>query len=244
MRIRTASLVLAAAVCACPALAQEWKVLSDEAIALYQKGDLAGAEAKAAKSLEVATAAVGPESPIVATRLNNLAVVYRAQKKYAEAEPLYLRALAIREKALGPNHAEVAVTLNNLAALHDAQDHFVEAEDLYKRSLAIREKTLGRDHLETAASLNSLAELYMVQRKYERAEPLLERAYEIRKKLGEKDPDRLATQRDLWTLYVSTERYALAEEYQPEGAMTPNEAQMRRRNSKIPSPKGFDPTVR
>ncbi len=38
----------------------------------------------------------------MATDLNNLAELYRAQGKHTEAEPLYRRALAIVEKALGP----------------------------------------------------------------------------------------------------------------------------------------------
>ena len=54
----------------------------------------------------------------MATSLNNLAVLYHAQGKYAEAEPLYRRALGIREKALGPEHPDVATSLNNLAELY------------------------------------------------------------------------------------------------------------------------------
>ena len=48
-----------------------------------------------------------PSIPTSATSLNNLAVLYQAQGRYAEAEPLYQRALAIREKALGPEHPDV-----------------------------------------------------------------------------------------------------------------------------------------
>ncbi len=75
--------------------------------------------------------------------LNNLAELYRAQGRYAEAEPLYRRALAIVEKALGPEHPHVAANLNNLAGLYQAQGHYAEAEPLYQRSLAIYEKALG-----------------------------------------------------------------------------------------------------
>ncbi len=53
----------------------------------------------------------------MATSLNNLAVLYKAQGKYAEAEPLYKRALRIDERALGPDHPDVATDLNNLAVL-------------------------------------------------------------------------------------------------------------------------------
>jgi len=38
----------------------------------------------------------------VAASLNNLAVLYRAQGRNNDAEPLLRRALAIREKILGP----------------------------------------------------------------------------------------------------------------------------------------------
>ena len=71
------------------------------------------------------------------TSLNNLAVLYSDQGRYADAEPLYKRALAIREKALGPDHPDVATSLNNLAALYNDQGRYADAEPLYKRSLAI-----------------------------------------------------------------------------------------------------------
>ena len=89
--------------------------------------------------------------------LNNLAVLYQGQGRYAEAEPLYKRALAIREKALGPDHPDVAASLNNLAVLYAAQGRYADAEPLYKRSLAIREKVFGPDHSDVALSLNNLA---------------------------------------------------------------------------------------
>ncbi len=69
-----------------------------------------------------------------AASLSNLAVLYKTQGKYTEAEPLYKRALRIDEKALGPAHPGVATDLNNLAALYDAQGKYAEAEPLLKRA--------------------------------------------------------------------------------------------------------------
>src|SRR5262249_50692942 len=57
----------------------------------------------------------GAEHPSVATDLNNLAGLYYALGRYAEAEPLFKRALAIEEKALGAEHPSVATDLNNRA---------------------------------------------------------------------------------------------------------------------------------
>ena len=79
----------------------------------------------------------------MATSLNNLADLYQAMGRYAEAEPLYRRSLEIREKQLGRDHPDVATSLNNLANLYRAMGRYAEAEPLYRRSLAIREKQLG-----------------------------------------------------------------------------------------------------
>ncbi len=94
----------------------------------------------------------------MAKSVGNLAVLHRAQGRYAEAEPLYKRALAIAEQALGPAHPNVATSLNNLVGLYDAQGKYTDAEPLYQRSLAIREKALGPEHPEVAASLNTTVE--------------------------------------------------------------------------------------
>jgi tetratricopeptide (TPR) repeat protein len=80
----------------------------------------------------------------VAASLNNLAQLYQAQGRYADAEPHYKRALAIYEKALGPDHPNLAASLNNLAELYRAQGRYADAEPLYKRALAIKEKAKPR----------------------------------------------------------------------------------------------------
>jgi tetratricopeptide (TPR) repeat protein len=68
------------------------------------------------------------DHPGVATALNNLALLYQAQGRYADAEPLHKRALAIGEKTLGPDHPDVAVSLDSLAELYRAQGRYADAE--------------------------------------------------------------------------------------------------------------------
>ncbi len=77
----------------------------------------------------------------MATSLNNLAGLYQAQGKYAEAEPLYQRSLAIMEKALGPDHPDVATSLENYAALLRQTARADEAARVEARAKAIRAKT-------------------------------------------------------------------------------------------------------
>ncbi len=82
----------------------------------------------------------GDQDPRLATSLNNLAELYRAQGKYEQAEPLYQRALAIAEKVLGPEHSQVATVLENCAALLHKLNRDAEAERMEARAKAIRGK--------------------------------------------------------------------------------------------------------
>ncbi len=76
----------------------------------------------------------------MANALNNLAVLYKNQGRYTEAEPLYKRALAIFEKALGPEHPSVATSLENYAVLLRETGRGAEAAKMKARAKAIRAK--------------------------------------------------------------------------------------------------------
>ena len=60
---------------------------------------------------------LGLDHADVAMTLNNLAVFYKAQGRFAEAAPLFKRALVIFKKAFGPKHAKVAVCRENYSEL-------------------------------------------------------------------------------------------------------------------------------
>ena len=72
--------------------------------------------------------------------LNNLALLYRNQGKYAQGEPLLKRSLAIMEKALGPEHPNTAQSLENYAVLLRKMDRNAEAKKMEARAQAIRAK--------------------------------------------------------------------------------------------------------
>ncbi len=105
----------------------KWESYITAAQQAYQQADYAEAEKQLEAALKEAEA-FGPDDVRLATSLNNLALLYKAQGRYAEAEPLYKRSLAIDEKALGPEHPDVATSLNNLAELYRARGKYAEAE--------------------------------------------------------------------------------------------------------------------
>jgi hypothetical protein len=89
------------------------------------------------RALAIVEAGLGPEHPMFAGVLNNLAELLQATNHLAEAEILRRRSLAIDEAAYGPEHPKVAIRLNNLAQLLKATNRLAEAEPLMCRCLAI-----------------------------------------------------------------------------------------------------------
>ncbi len=158
-----------------------WETYMDAATAAYQQGNYPEAEKQLEAALKEAEG-FGPQDPRLATSLNNLALLYKTQGKYGEAEPLYKRTLAIFEKALGPEHPHVATNLNNLAELYRAQGKYAEAEPFFKQSLAIREKVLGPEHPRVAASLANYAALLRETGRTTEAAKMEARAKAIRAK--------------------------------------------------------------
>ena len=96
--------------------------------------------------MEIRRTALGERHPDYASSLNNLAVLYYAMGRHAEAEPLYKQAMEIRRTALGERHPDYANSLNNLALLYNAMGRHAEAEPLYKQAMEIRRTALGERH--------------------------------------------------------------------------------------------------
>jgi tetratricopeptide (TPR) repeat protein len=186
--------------------------LNQQGTATWHGGDYRTAVQAHRAALDIRERIHAPDDPKLAYGLDNLALLYRAQGRYAEAEPLYQRSLAISEKALGPEHPEVATSLNNRAALYQAQGRYAEAELHHQRALAIRDKALGPEHLDVAQSLNNLAELYRALGRHAEAEPLSQRALAIWERVFGPQHPRVATGLDnLGALYRAQGRYAEAE---------------------------------
>ena len=112
-------------------------LLSLAALLLNTRADHRAAEPLYRRTLAINEQTRGPDHPIVATCLNNLALLLLATNRLAEAEPLMRRALAIDEASFGPDHPNVAIRLNNLTGLLHATHRHAEAEPLMRRHLEI-----------------------------------------------------------------------------------------------------------
>jgi tetratricopeptide (TPR) repeat protein len=156
---------------------QAWSNAADAAASVYHDlARYAEAEPLLRECLRLREAHGEPDSPGVATALNNLAELLHDTNRLAEAEPLFRRALTIYEHSYGPDHPGVATALDNLARLLYETNRLAAAEPLFRRALEIHEHSYGSDHPDVATDLNNLAELLRATNRLAEAEPLFRRA--------------------------------------------------------------------
>lgn len=181
---------------------EEAQQLELQIAALYRQAKLTEAIGPAQRVLDIRQRVQGADHVDVATSLNNLAELLRADHQYARAESLHQRALSIRDKKLGSDHVAVAFSLHNLALLSVDRGDYPSAERLHQRARAIFESQLGPNHPHVALSLNKLARLYWITGDYDRAIELLQRALDIAEAARQPDPLAVAHGlNDLATLY-------------------------------------------
>ena len=151
--------------------ADKWQESQQSGKSAFGQGDFVQAERSWSAALEEARK-LGAEDPRVVRSLTDLAGVYRAQGKDAEAQSCLEEALAITEKLAGSDNPRVAVILNNLGAACSAQRRHWDAEAAYRRALSIVINAYGPFHPSVATSLNNLADLYRAQGRYIQTEPM------------------------------------------------------------------------
>ena len=131
----------------------------------------------------------GPDHPLVAVQLNDLALSLLLQGDYAGARPLQERALAVYERRLGPDHSYVTTTVFNLAILNLEIGDFAEASRLHRRALTTWARVVGADHPYVAFALLGFAQTLANRGEHRQALPLFARALAIRERtLGPSHP--------------------------------------------------------
>ena len=140
------------------------------------------------RGLEMREHILGPNHPLVAASLDNLAEALIQQHRLDQAETLYRRSLSILETQSDPSL--LAMTRCKLADLYFRKlRNLPQAEELYQQALVAWKRAPERDHPQIALALTGLAEVYLAQRRYPEAEPLLKQALEIQEKaLGPDHP--------------------------------------------------------
>ena len=122
---------------------------SQRVFALQQQVEQLGEEERYREAILIATQArhlarkhLGPNHPVYAASLNNLAELYQRIGDYRAALPLFRQALRIRRVTLGKSHPDYATSLNNLGALYEDLGDHAAALPLYRQAMKIRRTAL------------------------------------------------------------------------------------------------------
>ncbi|MBX9792246.1 MAG: tetratricopeptide repeat protein [Pirellulales bacterium] len=192
---------------------QRVQSLHREVSKLFAQGDFARAAERAELLKELVKELQGEEHPNYSAALNNLAVLYKLQGKYPQAESLFKEALAIKKKTLGERHPDFATSLLNLARLYEIQGDYQEAERLMQQGVEIYREAYGEDHPEYANGLCVLAAVCEAKADYSRAETLLQQALTIyRMAQGAEQPGYAVALGRLAELYQIKGDFARAEQ--------------------------------
>lgn len=174
--------------------------------------DFSRAESNLDKALQIRENVLAAENPEIASSLNNIALLYKAQGKYEQAITIEITALDIREKLLGTEHENTSDSLTNLAMMYYSHGKYEQAEPLLLRAVEIKEKLFGVEHPEMAALLNNLSTLYYSQGKYEQVESLSLRAIAIYDNVyGVDHPEIVISLMNLARLYRNQGKYEQSE---------------------------------
>ncbi len=129
------------------------KALSSLAMVRTNGGDLDSAEALRREVLDIFRGIYGDAHPASTVALNNLASVLFAQRRYAEALPVFEQVLAQRRLLHAENHPSIAMAANNVANALLSTGEPARALVLAQEALDIRRPSLGDVHPATALSI-------------------------------------------------------------------------------------------
>ncbi|MGW4371788.1 tetratricopeptide repeat protein [Nocardia takedensis] len=154
---------------------------------------------------------LGDNHPHTLVTRNNLASVYRAVGRLAEAIDLYERIVSDSARVLGVDHATTLTSRNNLAHAYESAGRFTEAIISYEQLLLDEQQFLSGDHPSTLTTRHNLAHAYAAVGRFTEAIPLLQSNLADRRRvLGDDHPHTLHSRNDLANAYRSVGRLAEA----------------------------------
>lgn len=161
------------------------------AVLLREQGNLEQAIVESKAAIKGFRASMKSSDVYVGKILNNLAVIYADQEKWALAESSYRQAVTAMRTASGDEeNANVARAIHGLATVVQLDaGRSAEAETLHLESLAMKEKLLGANHPSVAISLSGMADFYVATQRRALGIEAAERALKIlRDALGDEHP--------------------------------------------------------
>jgi tetratricopeptide (TPR) repeat protein len=187
-------------------------ILSSLGAVYYFKNQFAKAEPLLVQALDYLSGNMNHWEDL-SNALYNLAALYRAQARYADAEHLYERALRMIEDLNGGADPSLLPVLNGLAALYQEKGDYQNARREIDRAITISNRHSDTILPDAAASFALLGIILEAQADLEEAESWLSRSLRLRQQLfGLKAAVTADTQVELALVYRREGRLSEAED--------------------------------
>ena len=157
----------------------QWRVYTDIARDLSSRGEHEEAGKYLRRALKEAQEGFGKDDPHVAAARNNLAELYRLQRRWDEAERLYEDAARALERHFGPSHPAAATAVHNLGGCKLARGDYRGAYAAYAAAAKKKADALGASHPDYAQTLFHMAEAKRAGGEPEACASLLERSVRV-----------------------------------------------------------------
>jgi serine/threonine protein kinase/tetratricopeptide (TPR) repeat protein len=142
------------------------------------------AESSLQQALAIRQKLFGPDHPLVADTLFELAFVRGPRRSTADMRTMLERVRAIRERAFGAEHPKVAQAIAGLGTVAQMEFNHNEGARWHAAALAMRRRLLGDVHLEVADSLVALGQCYLPELDHrDDARDAFNQAFALRRKL-------------------------------------------------------------
>lgn len=169
----------------------DWRRLMDEGEAAQTAGDYARAASSFRAATEIAER-FDHRDRRRALSWNELATIYDAMGRFADAESGYRRALREAAESIGKTGMDYALVLGNLGATYVETGQAAAGEKMLSQALAIYSAADPPNELRIATTQNALAEVLTAGRKYKEADPYLTSALAVLEKAGDRVETALA----------------------------------------------------
>jgi tetratricopeptide (TPR) repeat protein len=153
-----------------------WVTEYQEASDSYERMHNADAEAQLRMLLPEATQSDNHRSALA---MNLMGLIYRAEGRRKEAEPLFEKAIHIFEKEGPPSRIDFAKACNNEGRIYLEENRLQEAELRLQQALAIFQKEPAAAGAELGSALQNLGLVRKIQKRGTEAQSLFEQAVQV-----------------------------------------------------------------
>lgn len=179
-----------------------------------EKGDYEQAIAFNQMVLDKQLEITGPNHPMIAGILSNIAVCQLKSNQFQVSLSTSLRGLEIGQKIYGSSNDYIARAYDNIAQAYVGLNDYEKAEAFFKKALSTAQSVLGKSHPEVAGIHNSLGRFYFRAGDHQKGYAHYQKGISMYKEAGiGTHPDIASAYQQISRMYLQQGKFNLAKSH-------------------------------